>query len=441
MKSRFTILVGLVLALALVAAACSDDDDTGAEDTTTTAAEETTTTAAETTTTTTAETTTTAAAADALELVIWADEKRAPVLLAEAQNVKDATGVTLTVQQFEFADLRTQVAQAAPVGEGPDIFIGAHDWTGGFAADGITAPIDLGGRESEWVDVSMVAFNYNGSLYSVPYATEAIALYYNPELVPEPPTTFAEMTAICDELGDAIDNCLGIPGGADNVPAAAYNHYPWVSVLGGYIFAFDPATGYDISDVGLDSEEAIAGVSLLQGLIEDGYIGNVTEDDAENQFKDGTSPFFLSGPWKLGGFDDENVSYGVTKIPTADGATPGPFVGAQGFFINQFSENIGVAQAFLLDFVATEEVMTALYDADPRNPAYVATFEAVAADSKIAETFALSAADGQPMPNIPEMGSVWDPLSNQMNGLRNGKTDAETAMTQAAQQVRDAIGG
>jgi len=440
MKSRFTILVGLVLALALVAAACSDDDDTGAEDTTTTAAEETTTTAAE-TTTTAAETTTTAAATDAIELVIWADEKRAPVLEAAAPQVLEETGVALKIDQFDFDDLRTQVSQAAPAGEGPDIFIGAHDWTGEFAANGIAAPIDLGGRESEWVDVSMVAFNYNGSLYSVPYATEAIALYYNPDLVPEPPTTFAEMTAICDELGDAIDNCLGIPGGADDVGPAAYHHYPWVSVAGGYIFAFDLSTGYDTTDVGLDSEEAIAGVTALQGLIEDGYIGNVTESDAENQFKDGTSPFFLSGPWKIGGFDDEGITYGVTKIPTADGTPPAPFVGAQGFFINQFSDNTGVAQAFLLDYVATEGVMTALYEADPRNPAYLATFEAVAADNEIAKTFALSAADGQPMPNIPEMGSVWEPLGNQMNGLRNGKTDAETAMTQAAQQVREAVGG
>ena len=87
MKSRFTILVGLVLALALVAAACSDDDDTGAEDTTTTAAEETTTTAAE-TTTTAAETTTTVAA-DLAALTVWADDKFAPIITQVAEPFTD----------------------------------------------------------------------------------------------------------------------------------------------------------------------------------------------------------------------------------------------------------------------------------------------------------------------------------------------------------------
>jgi len=437
MRSRFTILVGLVLALTLVAAACSSDD-TGDESTTTTEATTTTTEAA--TTTTAAETTTTTEAMEAIELVIWADEKRAPVLEEIAPKVLEETGVALTIEQFNFDDLREQVTQAAPAGEGPDIFIGAHDWTGELAADGIATAIDLGGREGEWVDVSKVAFNYNGSLYALPYATEAIALYYNADLVPEPPATFEDMTALCDTL-DGIDNCLGIPGGADDVGPAAYHHYPWVSVLGGYIFNFSLSTGYDTTDVGLDSEEAIAGVTALEALITEGYVANVTQDDAKAQFLEGTSPFFLSGPWQLGDFNDAGINYGVAKMPTAAGSAPGPFVGAQGFFINSFSENVGIAQAFLLDYVATEDVMTALYEADPRNPAYLPTFEVVAADNEIAATFALSAADGQPMPNIPEMGNVWGPLGDQLNGLRNGNTDAATAMQTAATQVREAVGG
>ncbi|MGB5433063.1 MAG: extracellular solute-binding protein, partial [Acidimicrobiia bacterium] len=146
MRSRFTILVGLVLALTLVAAACSSDD-TGDESTTTTEATTTTTEAAE-TTTTAAETTTTAAA-EAIDLVIWADEKRAPILETLAPKVLEETNVNLVIDVIVFDDLREQVTTAAPAGEGPDIFIGAHDWTGEMAASGISAPIDLGGRDEE----------------------------------------------------------------------------------------------------------------------------------------------------------------------------------------------------------------------------------------------------------------------------------------------------
>ena len=83
--------------------------------------------------------------------------------------------------------------------------------------------------------------------------------------------------------------------------------------------------------------------------------------------------------------------------------------------------------------------MTALYEADPRNPAFQATFVVISEGNETAKVFALSAADGVPMPNIPEMGSVWTPLSDQLLGLRNGATDAATAMTAAADQVRTAL--
>jgi maltose-binding protein MalE len=85
--------------------------------------------------------------------------------------------------------------------------------------------------------------------------------------------------------------------------------------------------------------------------------------------------------------------------------------------------------------------MTALYEADPRNPVYVATYDAVAADDPIAAVFALSGADGSPMPNIPQMSGVWGPLGDQILLVRNLETDAANAMANAAQQVRDAVEG
>ena len=231
-----------------------------------------------------------------------------------------------------------------------------------------------------------------------------------------------------------------MPGGGDG--ADPYHNYSFISSQGGYLFGTDPATGgLDPTDVGLDTPEAIAGATVLEGLVTAGYVGSVNGADAQKQFEDGVAPFFLSGPWQLAGFDEQSLPYGVSKLPTVNGQPMRPFLGAGGWFVNQFSENTGIAQAFLLNYIATEETMAALYEADPRNPVHIATFETVTAGNEIAETFALSGADGSPIPNIPEMGSVWGPLGDQILGLRNGQTDATTAMTTAADQVRAAVAG
>lgn len=415
--------------LVLVLAACG-----GGADTTTTAGATTTTAAA---TTTTAEATTTTAG-EVIELLIWADEARTPVIQEVAEAFTEATGVVVTVETKEFGDIRDQMVELGPAGEGADVFIGAHDWTGQLAVSGVAAPIDLGSKAGDFETVALDAFSYGGDLYSVPYATEAIAFYYNTDLVPEAPATWEEIADICAGL-DGIENCVGVPGGGD--APDAYHNYPFVSALGGYIFAYDPATGYDPTDVGLDSEGAIAGMTFLQEQVEAGVIGATNYDTAKAFFLDGTEPFWMTGPWEVGNLNGQTtVNWAVAKIPTIGGNAPAPFVGAQGFFLSAFTENAVVAQSFLLDYIATAEAQQALYDADPRNPAFTAVLETLA-DDPVAATFAASAADGNPMPNIAEMSAVWAPLGENIQLVRNGELAADEAMTVAAQAVRDAVAG
>lgn len=422
--------LSLLAVLVLVLAACG-----GGADTTTTTAGATTTTAAATTTTAEATTTT---AAEVIELLVWADEARTPVIQEVAAAFTEATGVVVTVETKEFGDIRDQMVELGPAGEGADVFIGAHDWTGQLAVSGVAAPIDLGSKAGDFEPVSLDAFSYAGDLYAVPYATEAIALYYNTDLVPEAPATFEEIADICAAL-DGIENCVGVPGGGD--APDAYHNYPFVSAMGGYIFAYDSATGYDPADIGLDSEGAIAGMTFLQEQVDAGVIGATNYDTAKAFFLDGTQPFWMTGPWEVGNLNDQTtVNWAVAKIPTIGGNTPAPFVGAQGFFLSAFTENAVVAQSFLLDYIATQEAQQALYEADPRNPAFTAVLDTLS-DDPVAATFAASAADGNPMPNIAEMSSVWAPLGENIQLVRNGELSAEEAMTVAAQAVRDAVAG
>ncbi len=426
---QWKLFVVLLVALSLIAAACGE----GEAETTTTTQAATTTTAAP--TTTEATTTTTEALTP---LVVWADDKFAPIIEQISAPFTDETGVPVEVTLIDYQDMREQIVTAAPAGEGPDIFIGGHDWLGEMVESGIAAPIDLGAKSSNFTDVSKNALNWGGTQYAMPYAQEAIALYYNADLIETPPATVEELTASCDELGDAISNCWGVQGGG--AAADAYHNFPFVSVFGGYIFGFDPATGFDTADIGLNSEGAIKGITLMEDLVAGGYIDPIDEDDAKQLFLDGQEAYFMSGPWWLNTWNEAGINYGVTVLPTADGSPMGPFVGVRGFYLSEFGESKAIAAEFLLNYIATDETMLALHEADPRGPAWIPTLEAVADDPTIAP-FAESATNGQFMPNVPEMGSVWEPLGNQLMAVRRGELDAATAMDNAAEQVANAIAG
>lgn len=428
-------IVGLTLALALVAAACGGDagsDTTEPGDTTTTEApEETTTTEA------TEETTTTEAGEAAGSLLVWADENRAPVFEEIGPAFTEATGIEIEVQIVDFGDIREQVQVAGPAGEGPDIFVGAHDWTGELAANGVIAPVDLGANADDFFQVGIDGFSYEGQLYAVPMATETIAMYVNNDLVPaeEVPTAIEDLGAVCEGL-EGIENCLGVPGGGDG--GDLYHMMWFLTANGGYIFGYDPATGYDTTDIGLASEGSIAGATVVDQLTQDGVMASTNYDTAKNLFLEGSQPFWVTGPWEVGTLNDSDLNWSVVKLPTINGQTPAPFVGVQGVFASAFSENAVVAQSFLVDYVATTEVQRALYDADPRNPATQSVLDQLADDPVVA-TFTLSGADGTPMPNIPEMGSVWGAGGDNLLALRNGDVGPEEAMTNAQSQVEELL--
>ena len=82
--------------------------------------------------------------------------------------------LTIQTASHPAGEIRGQVQTAGPAGEGPDIFIGAGDWSGELASNGVAAAIDLGGRDSEFNQVALDGFSFDGSLYALPYATEAI---------------------------------------------------------------------------------------------------------------------------------------------------------------------------------------------------------------------------------------------------------------------------
>ncbi len=135
-----------------------------------------------------------------VELKVWADELRAPVVDEIGNQFASELGVRLVVEQLGFGDIRDQLAVAGPAGEGPDILIGAHDWLGQLVANGLVAPIDLGDKATQFLDAAITAFTYDGQLYGMPYATENIAFFCNPDIVPEVPASWDDVKALAEQL-------------------------------------------------------------------------------------------------------------------------------------------------------------------------------------------------------------------------------------------------
>ena len=368
-------------------------------------------------------------------LTIWADESRVEVLVELEDAFEAETGVQMNIIEKDFGSIRDDLKVRGPAGQGPDILIGAHDWLGELVASGMLAEVALGSKASDFEQAAVNAFSYDGKLYGMPYAVENVAFIYNTDLVPEAPTTWDEVKELSQELVDG-GNRFGFLI-QENDP---YHVYPIQTAFGGYVFGTNADGSWNPQDVGIDSEGSIAAFEWLDSMYEDGLLSRgsaINYDLLNTAFQNGDAAMMIGGPWTLTDLRASGVPYAIGAIP--EGTQGGmPFLGVQGFMISAFSPNQLLAQTFLQEYLATPETMYALYEANLRPSAFIPANEQIEDEDLAA--FAAVGSNGQPMPNIPEMSAVWSSWGDAMQLISQGSEKPEAALTNAAAQIRTAIG-
>ena len=367
-------------------------------------------------------------------LTIWVDETRAPIMVELGQQFTAVTNVPVQVYQVGFGDIRDNLVLRGPRGEGPDLLIGGHDWLGQLATDGLVEPMDLGDKADMVDPVALAAFTYdagNGAqLYGLPYAMEAIGLVYNTDLVPEPPATWEDLIALATQL--QTDN--GLEQAFILQEKDPYHSYPVLTANGGYIFGKNADGTYNPDDVGLDSEGGLAYARMLDQMIKDGVLrAGVNYDVMIQLMSTGEAAMAITGPWALPAIRDGGVNIAVTTIPS--GAQDArPFVGVQGFMVNAFSPNKLLAQTFVTEYIATDETMQAMFDADPRPSTWGPVADGI--EDPVVQGFIANAANGDPMPAIPQMSAVWTDWTDALDLIFTQGQDAEQAVRDAATEIR-----
>jgi arabinogalactan oligomer/maltooligosaccharide transport system substrate-binding protein len=431
MRRRIPI-AAVVAGLALVAAACGGDGDDAAatpepSDAPSESADE-----------PTAEATDGEITRADADLVIWTDADRAPVIQEIGDQFAADQDLTVAVQQLDFGDIRDNLVTRGPVGEGPDVIIGAHDWLGQLVTNGAVAPLELGDAAGDFQPVAVEAFTYEGQTYGLPYAVENVALFRNTDLAPEPPADFTAMLEQGQALVDAGDADLPVAlqvGEQGDV----YHFYPIQTSFGSSIFGTNPDGSYNGDDLQVDNPGGLEFATALGQWAEAGYLNaDVTFDIATEAFAGGRAPYAITGPWNTSAFTEAGVPFVVEAIPSAGGQPSRPFVGVQGFMVSAYAENPIVAQDFVLNYLGTEDVARSLYESGQRPPAYTSVFEEASADPVIAG-FGGYGAQGEPLPSIPPMNAVWTDLGNAQRDILLGAGEPTELVTSAAERIREAI--
>ncbi len=164
---------------------------------------------------------------------------------------------------------------------------------------------------------------------------------------------------------------------------------------------------------------------------------SISGDNSIALFTSGKAAFLVSGPWALPDIQKSGIKYAIQPVPGFAGEGPAqPFMGAQAFMVASGAQNAAFAQEFVTNGVNNEEDMLSLYECTKLPPAMTAVQDQVTDPDLKIFTDAANAAG--PMPAIPAMASVWEPLGKAYAAIVGG-ADPTTTMEDAGKTINEAI--
>jgi len=346
-----------------------------------------------------------------VELLIWLDNEEWAMAIIRA-FVERHPNVTVLFEQMGNVDSRTHMQLDGPAGLGADIFAFPHDQVSWAINDGMIEPVPILLQEKwerELIPSAVQTITYNGRMHGVPFQVENIALFYNRDLWgPTPPTTWEEVFEFAETWNNPITNDWTMVWEAGN----PYINYIWLSTAGFELFGSNMD---DFRQPNFQTPEVVAGLEIFLGMRR--LMGLAFEDinfnTTEERFRLGEIPLTITGPWAFVDLFENEVNFGVARIPTIGGVQPIAFSGNMMGGVSSFSSPINRAWAYaFLDFMVSVEGAIIQYE-------YLHTMTSRSDYSQIPGIMDDPFFQGimeqtpytVPMPIIPQVNQVWTPMS------------------------------
>ena len=374
------------------------------------------------------------------ELTVYVDNGYKSYMEETAKAFEKESGTKVNIKTGDALGGLDKLSLDNQSGKAPDVMMAPYDRVGGLGNDGQLAEVTLN-KDSKTDKTTESLVTNGGKVYGAPAVIETLVLYYNKDLLQEAPKTFGELEELAkdskyDFAGEDGKNTAFLADWTN-----FYYAYGLLSGNGGYVFG---KNGTDPKDIGLNNQGAIDGIEYAKTWYAKWPKGLQDTKGAANfiqtQFQEGKTAAIIDGPWKASSLKEAKVNYGVATIPTLpNGKAYSAFGGGKAWVIPAGANHPEAAQKFV-DFLTSTDQQKALYDKTNEVPANTEAREyAVGKNDELTTAVVKQFENAQPMPNISEMSTVWDPAATMLFDAVSGKKSAKDAADGAVKLIKETI--
>lgn len=334
--------------------------------------------------------------------------------------------IHVRLEYIPYDDLKQSYIQAVDSGSGPDLLLGAGEWSVMLYNLGLVAAISEEILDELQLDINPPAFKaviYDNKPIALPYSLDGIVMFRNTAIMPNAPQNFDELVAFSQEVTKG-------------------------RIIGAYlergdIFAFAQLTacqGELLSPDGYPAFNNSSGqcwLDLLNSFEAAGPVSFNSDDDL-NRFKAGTVGLIFAGTWNLPALHESlGDDLVIDPWPEFGSSHLSGYVWTENIYLNpnltedEFNHNLAFARYFLSPdgqavFAKIGKIPATLY----RDVQERMIFQAVAAFTK-----------GIHYPIIPEMELYSESMHKALLAVFEENVAPSTALETAEKEILELIDG
>ncbi len=361
---------------------------------------------------------------------VGGEEEQALSSILDAWKAKNP-GHEIETLALPFDAFKTKLTSAISIGEGPDIYLDAHERLGDYVSRGIVGEANAAlESENAFIPSALSAVRVGGKLYGLPLSTKCVALYINTKLAQEAPAYFEDFESLKGTL----------PKGVYPLVYEAQNAYFHGAILGAFgLSLLAPEDQYGF--FGKDAEKSLEIVRqfLRNGTIPEDADGALVGD----LFKSGRAAFVISGPWFADGLSGALDHYRVVPLPKlkASGQPLRPMLTVEAVMMSPKGAQRELTRSLAqwISGLEAAKIRTQKVKVPPvRADIDVNTIGLTERDQAFLKAFTDQSKDAIPIPSALAMSAAWDVSGRAMKkALRRVDLTPETVLSEAKRRFDD----
>ncbi len=320
-----------------------------------------------------------------------------------------------------------KLSAAIPRGNGPDLFIAAHERIGDWRASGLIQQVPESADDDGYLPETFTPLHDGGKLFALPLAFKSLALFYRRDQLAQPPDTTDELIAFARQKRGA-----GKYGFAYET-ADFFYHAAWLHGFGGKIF--------DDGIPRLDSPEAIRSVEFVLALDREHLVpGDATHVLIAQLFNEGNAAMTIAGPWFTGEIAP-GVDFGVARLPIVSetGKRAAPLLSIESVFLAARAASSQAALRFAHFLTGADGARIRAIEGRQTVAARAVWDDPRVKDDPILGAFYRQLPDTIATPSVPAMALIWEPVQNALRKVLRGAATPAAALHDAQARIMASI--